>query len=179
MLTLFRKANHKTEQDNVIDWLKNISQVHPMLSKEIELAIAHWSVPDFRFQKEMQISMPSYFTEWFARVELVGFYETAQELKPCTMFNAVKLIDEQLTPVAIHFEFTYRLMDLTFDRRITLDLDIEPMLKAAKDNDYYKQKAALTLRYLTAIYAAKIARQQFLLEKKGIKYDHTTTETNT
>lgn len=82
------------------------------------------------------------------------------------MFNAVSLMDENITPVAIHFDFSYTHDSLPFTRRITMSSDVQALLDASVENDFNKQKAALTLHYLTAIFAAKIVRHQFLIERR-------------
>ena len=166
MLAIFKKQKPKSNQKNVIDWLNGIAQKHPQLVKEIELAINYWKEPDFKSRKHLQVAIPTYFTEWIGRVDLVAYYETNKGTKPCTMFNAVSIIQDKITPISIHFDFSYSLDGLLFNRRLTMSSDVRALLDAAIENDTYKQKAALTLHYLTAIYAAKIMRHQFLLERR-------------
>lgn len=166
MLAIFKKQKPVTNQKKVIDWLHGIAQRHPQLSKEVELLVFYWNEPDFKSQKHFQVQIPTYFTEWFGRVDLVAHYETNKGTKPCTMFNAVSIIQDKITPISIHFDFSYSLDGLLFNRRLTMSSDVRALLDAAIENDTYKQKAALTLHYLTAIYAAKIMRHQFLLERR-------------
>lgn len=166
MFEFFKKTKSKTNQEKVIDWLHGIAQRQAQLSKEVELLAFYWNEPDFKSQKHFQVAIPTYFTEWFGRVDLVAYYETDKGLKPCSMFNAVSLMDENITPVAIHFDFSYTHDSLPFTRRITMSSDVQAFLDASVENDFNKQKAALTLHYLTAIFAAKIVRHQFLIERR-------------
>ena len=166
MFNLFRKTKTKTNQEQVIEWLQSIGQRQPQLSKDIELLIHYWNERDFKSQKYLQITMPTFFTEWFARVEMSTNYETKAGMKPCTMFNAVRLMDENIEPIAIHYDFSYDYENIPLTRRITMTSDTKPLLNAALENDFYKQKAALTLHYLTVIYAVKIVRHQFVVERK-------------
>ena len=174
MLGIFKRNKTKSNKELVIDWLRSIAQRQPQLTTEIELLVHYWNEPDFRSQKYLQITMPNFFTEWFARVEMSAHYETSKGMKPCTMFNAVRLMDENIEPIAIHYDFSYDYENLPLTRRITMTSDTKALLKAAMENDFYKQKAALTLHYLAVIYAVKIVRHQFVIERKqGAKIETT------
>lgn len=166
MFRLFRKTKTMTNQEQVIKWLQSIGQRQPQILKEIEILIHYWNEPDFKSQKYLQITMPTFFTEWFARVEMSAHYETKAGIKHCTMFNAVSLMDENIEPIAIHYDFSYDYENLPLTRRISITADTKPLLNAAMENDFYKQKAALTLHYLAVIYAVKIVRHQFVIERK-------------
>jgi hypothetical protein len=166
MLEIFKKPKEKSTKDKVIDWLNTVAKRQPQLTKEIELVIYYWKQSDFKNQKYLQVAIPNHFTEWLGRVELIAHYETEKGLKPCTMFNAVRLIDENITPIAIHFDCSYMQDGLLFTRTITMSSDVQTLLDASRESDVYKQKAALTLHYLTAIFAAKIVRHQFLIERR-------------
>ena len=174
MFELFKKSKAKTDKESVIDWLNGIAQRQPQLLKEIELVVHYWEQPDFKNQKHLQVSIPTFFTEWFGRVDLVAYYETDKGIKPCTMFNAVTIMDENITPVAIHFDFSYHYDGLPFNRRITMSSDVQALLNASSQSDTYKQKAALTLHYLTAVFAAKVIRHQFLVERRNHEHSKQT-----
>jgi hypothetical protein len=52
--------------------------------------------------------------------------------------------------------------------------DVQALLYASSQNDTYKQKAALTLHYLTAVFAAKVIRHQFLVERRNHEHSKQT-----
>lgn len=166
MLRLFRKPKAQTTQSKVVDWLNDFGRKNGILNKDCELLAIYWSEPDFRSQKYFQVAMPTYFTEWIGRVDLVAHYETSNGLMPCSMFNTITLIAENTTPIAVHFRFSYVLEGLEYTRTITQELDVQPLIDAAIESDFNKQKAATTLYYLSAAFAAKMARHQFLIERR-------------
>lgn len=173
MIGLFRKPKPRTNQELVIEWLQSISKRNPQISKEIELLVHYWNEPDFKSQKYLQINIPTFFTEWIGRVDLTAFYETSKGRKPCTMFNAVTIMHERITPINIEYQFNYHHDGLHYTRTINMASDVQALLNAAAENEIYEQKAALTLHYLTVIYVVKIIRQQFLLERRKPKNENT------
>lgn len=166
---LINKLTEKTQKEKVIDWLKGIAKKHNYLANEISLLIAYWNEPDFKFQKQVQMNTPTKFTEWIGQVSLDIHYETVAGLKNYTQTSSMQLMIDGLTPVATHYDFKYEYFGLICEHRITSDLDITPLLEAAKDNDVYMQKSATSIHFLTAIYAAKVARTEFLNKRREIK----------
>lgn len=173
MFALFKKQKAPSKQELVIDWLQSIAQRQPQIAKEIELLVQYWTEPGFTTHKHLQIQIPTFFTEWIGRVDLTAHYETSTGRKPCTMFNAVTIMHERITPINIEYQFNYHYDGLHYTRTINMASDVQPLLNAAAENDLYEQKAALTLHYLTAIYATKIVRHQFLIERRKNKNETT------
>lgn len=166
---LMKKPTEKASKDKVIDWLKDIARQHNYMMNEIRLLIAYWDEPDFKFQKQVQMNTPTKFTEWVGQVNLEIHYETVAGLKDYTQTSSMQLIIDGLTPVATHYNFKYETIGLICEHKITSTLDITPLLDAAKDNDVYMQKSATSIHFLTAIYAIKVARTEFLNKRKEIR----------
>ncbi|WP_171986527.1 hypothetical protein, partial [Burkholderia cenocepacia] len=100
---------------------------------------------------QVQMNTPKKFTEWIGQVGMTISYETRIGAKPFTQTASMELMIENITPIAIHYDFEYDSFGLVCKQRITADLDISSLLEAALDNDVYMQKSATSIHFLTSV----------------------------
>ena len=167
MFEFIKNLKTKTPKEKLNEWFKGISAKHPTLSKEMELLALYWDVPDFRYQKFLTSKTPKNFTEWSGVIDLQISYETEFGFKKYNLTSTMDLIVDNITPISINYDFHYDYSGLTTTKTIKQVLDIQTLLDAANATQMNKIKAMHTIYFLTAIYALKIARFQFLQERKG------------